>query len=96
MERALEASPWAAAAAVLLLVGPRPGLGAVVVPTEAGRHKLAELGSFRFGRLLRGLLAVSNEPAGLPRRWRFVDRLPAAHLGKRSDAELQALFAASP
>ena len=67
-------------------------LGAVVVPDPAGAERLAALGPFRFSRLLRRDLAATQEPAGLPRLWRFVDRLPAGPLGKRSAAALAALF----
>ncbi|WP_372395051.1 AMP-binding protein [Azospirillum sp. HJ39] len=67
-------------------------LGAVVVPDPAGAERLAALGPFRFSRLLRRDLAATQEPAGLPRLWRFVDRLPTGPLGKRSAAALAALF----
>jgi acyl-coenzyme A synthetase/AMP-(fatty) acid ligase len=96
LERALEASAWAEAAAVLVLNAPHSGLAAAVVLTGSGRRKLAELGPFRFGRLLRATLATTFGPAGLPRWWRFVERLPDAHMGKRDAAELQTLFLAPP
>ena len=96
LERALEESGWVEAAAVLVLHAGRPRLAAVVVPNGAGRRLLAETGAFRFARQLRGLLAVTHEPAGLPRQWRFVAALPVARLGKRSEADLQALFADPP
>ncbi len=96
LERALEDSIWADAAAVLVLPGLRPQLAAVVVPSDAGRQHLAEIGAFRFGRLLRRLLAAAHGLAGLPRQWRFVNTLPAARLGKRSETELLSLFADRP
>ena len=96
VERALADSGLAETAAVFVLQGPRPRLVAAVVPNAAGRRCLAEIGTFRFGRLLRRLLAASHEPAGLPRQWRFVDALPSSRLGKRSEVDLQALFAIRP
>lgn len=60
--------------------------------TRAGVEKLAALGAFRFGRMLRRELAAKQEPAGLPRQWRFVERLPTKALGKLHHLELAALF----
>jgi acyl-coenzyme A synthetase/AMP-(fatty) acid ligase len=78
---------------MLVLPGARPALAAVVVPSAAGWRQIAESGRFWFSRLLRRVLAAAQGPAGLPRRWRFVASLPTAGIGKRSEANLQALFA---
>lgn len=67
-------------------------LGAAVALTDAGRRDLAAIGEFRLGRRLRGELAHTLEPSILPRRWRFVDRLPEAILGKRRREDIEALF----
>ncbi len=67
-----------------------------MVPSPQGRERLAALGGFRFGRLLRGGLADTQEPAGMPRRWRFVEALPQQPMGKRRDADVMALFAGTP
>jgi acyl-coenzyme A synthetase/AMP-(fatty) acid ligase len=96
LERALEGSGWAEAAAVLVVPGNPPHLAAVVVPNAAARQQLVGIGAFRFSRLLRRQLADVHGPAGLPRQWRFVDALPAARMGKRSEADLRALFADAP
>ena len=95
IEQALGHSPWIAAAAAVVLPGDPARLAALVVPTEAGRARLAELGRFRFGRLLRRALTETQEPAGLPRLWRFSDQLPSGHMGKPRDTDLFALFGAS-
>ena len=66
LERALEAHPWVSRAAVALLAGPRPMLGAAVVlsaEAPAGRDLLV--------RTLRDHLALRLRGAALPRRWRF-------------------------
>lgn len=81
-----------AEAAVVFLDGTRPHLGAVVVLSAAGKGCIANLGSFRVGQLLRKKLSETLEPAGLPRQWRFVETMPVAALGKRSNAELTSLF----
>ena len=58
----------------------------------AGQERLTALGSFRFSRLLRKALAATQEPAGLPRIWRFVDALPVSDMGKRREQDLQDFF----
>ncbi|WP_188263073.1 AMP-binding protein [Azospirillum tabaci] len=88
VEAQLRRSPLVADAAVLTL----EQLCAVVAPSAEGAARLADLGAFRFGRLLRRELSAVLEPAGLPRRWRFVSRLPDGALGKRRHADIAALF----
>ncbi|KAA0678512.1 AMP-binding protein [Azospirillum brasilense] len=88
VEAQLRRSPLVADAAALML----EQLCAVVVPSAEGAARLADLGAFRFGRLLRRELSAVQEPAGLPRRWRFVSRLPDGTLGKRRQADIAALF----
>lgn len=94
VETALTALPWVDAAAVVVVPGQVSRLGAAVVLTAEGRGHLQQLGRFRFSRLLRHELAASQEPAGMPRLWRFVDSLPVRPLGKRRDADILALFPA--
>ncbi len=88
VEAQLRRSPLVADAAVLTL----EQLCAVVVPSAEGAARLTDIGAFRFGRLLRRELSAVQEPAGLPRRWRFVSRLPDGALGKRRHADIAALF----
>lgn len=89
VENAVRHTPLVADAAVLAL---GEILAAVAVLTEAGRAELAEIGAFRLSRRLRADLAASQDSAGRPRRWRFVDALPRTGLGKVSQAALAALF----
>lgn len=95
LEEHLRRLAWVADAAVVVLDGPRVQLAAAVVPNTAGADMLAEIGAFRFGRHLRRALAETQELAGLPRRWRFVDALPCGILGKRSVSDIIGLFAKS-
>jgi len=83
-------------AAVILLGGAVGELAAVVVPSASGARALTCTDAFRFGRRLREALASSQPAAGLPRRWRFVDRMPVDPLGKRRACELAALFDEDP
>jgi acyl-coenzyme A synthetase/AMP-(fatty) acid ligase len=96
VEQALLRLPWVDAAALVVLPGAAARLAAAVVPSGEGKERLAALGAFRFGRLLRHGLADTQEPAGMPRVWRFVEQLPAGSLGKRTQADLAALFAGEP
>src|SRR5262245_15636418 len=88
----LRAIAWVADAAVAALGDPPTELGAALVLTPEGKDLLARTGPFRLGRLARRVLAQSREPAVLPRRWRFVDALPARVLGKTASADIVALF----
>ncbi|WP_448207159.1 AMP-binding protein [Azospirillum sp. sgz302134] len=92
VEDRLRALPEVAEAVVIDLAHPAPRLAAAVVPSADGAARLAELGAFRFGRLLRRALAATQEPAGLPRQWRFVEALPSGPLGKRRRADIASLF----
>jgi 3-hydroxymyristoyl/3-hydroxydecanoyl-(acyl carrier protein) dehydratase len=88
----LRGIPWVADAAVAALGDPPTELGAAMTLTEEGRTLLARIGPFRLGRLARRMLAQSRDPAALPRRWRFVEALPARPLGKTGSADIAALF----
>ncbi|RAU20815.1 hypothetical protein CU669_16205 [Paramagnetospirillum kuznetsovii] len=96
VERILGALEGVESASVLVLEGHQPALAAVVVPSDAGREHLDRLGAFRFSRLLRKAAAAGLEPAGLPRRWRFVETMPMATMGKRRARDMAALFEDAP
>lgn len=63
--------------------------------SPVGKNDIAELGKFRFERMLRRELAQSEDAAALPRRWRFVEAMPTDGLGKRRNADLKGLFGKS-
>jgi acyl-coenzyme A synthetase/AMP-(fatty) acid ligase len=92
VESALAGLPWVTTAATVLLPGNPGRLAAAIVPNLEGRERLAALGKFRFGRLLRKGLADMLDPASAPRYWRFVEALPSAELGKRRDGDILKLF----
>ena len=91
IENALHGLAEVAAARVLLLDGERQQIGAVVVLTPAGQALLAG-GKHALNQALRRQLAPYCETIALPRRWRYVDALPANDLGKTALADLNALF----
>ena len=92
VDQALGRLPEVTAAASVVLPETPPRLAAAVVLSADGRRRLAELGGFRFGRMLRDALADTQEAAGRPRAWRFVAALPSGPMGKRRDADMIALF----
>jgi acyl-coenzyme A synthetase/AMP-(fatty) acid ligase len=92
VERRLIEISHVAAASAVALPGNKPCLAAAVVLTEQGANELAKEGPFRFGRRLRRELSTVLEPAGIPRRWRFVAALPTGPLGKMRTEDVLALF----
>jgi acyl-coenzyme A synthetase/AMP-(fatty) acid ligase len=93
-EAALSRLAGVGQAALVVLGGTSPLLGAVVVLDQAGRQELEVSGAFRLSRRLRRELARTLPVTALPRRWRFVRQLPTGPIGKASAADLAALFEA--
>jgi acyl-coenzyme A synthetase/AMP-(fatty) acid ligase len=108
LERTLEALPWVARAAVVLLQASRPTpgaegglpqasrpmLGAVVVlrPADAPGAAGAPVDRAARVRVLRAQLAQRFEAPALPRRWRFPQELPYDERGKLTPQALAGLF----
>lgn len=95
VEDALRQHPLLSAVAVTTLTNPLR-VAAVVVPTQDGKALLEQTGPFRFARALRKDLQQTLEPAGIPRQWRFVEALPSHPMGKQRQADIRALFGATP
>ncbi|MFL6628508.1 MAG: AMP-binding protein, partial [Vitreoscilla sp.] len=106
LEQRLAASDDVAEARVLMLADERPVVdaagitlphavrpAAVVALSDAGRAKLQRVGKAALVAELRALLLAAVDRIALPRRWRFVDALPANAQGKSTEALLGALFA---
>jgi acyl-coenzyme A synthetase/AMP-(fatty) acid ligase len=92
VEAQLGASLFVSEVAALVLPGEQAILAAAIVPSATGREELAKIGAFRLGRLLRDELGRTQEAAGKPRRWRFVDALPRNDMGKILQQDLIQLF----
>ncbi|HSI46663.1 MAG TPA: AMP-binding protein [Ideonella sp.] len=92
IEQALLATEWLAELRVLVLPGLREQLAVVGVPTEAGWALHTLQGRAALADALRRHLQPQLETMTLPRRWRFVSRLPANAQGKATAQALQALF----
>ncbi len=67
---------------------------AAVVPSQAGRVALDELGKVELSRALGDHLAGFFDRVLLPRAWRFVDALPRSAQGKLPASAVRALFGA--
>lgn len=93
VEAALVASGLAREAKVVLVPGgARQTLAAFVVPGEAGKAVLEQGGRAALNNALRGALRTCVEAVALPRRWRYLDRLPVNAQGKTTQALLLALL----
>ena len=92
IERRLQASPLLAEARLLPLPGHRILLAVAAVPSAEGQALLAAGGKAAMVAALRGWLAGHADAIALPRRWRFLDALPADAQGKSSERALAALF----
>lgn len=90
LEHALREHPWVLEAAVLPLTGRKQTLGAVVVLRDAAR--LEGEGRRPLIAALREFLLARFERVLVPRRWRFVARLPFDARGKLTATGLVALF----
>lgn len=92
LERALLAHSWVREARVLVLEGARSTLAAAIVLNQEGDRMLAEHGRAAVSRALGDSLASGFDAPTRPKRWRFVETLPANAQGKITQAALEALF----
>lgn len=99
VEAALRATGLLLEARVLACVdnaAARQSLAAFVVLNGKGTALLAAGGKQALNNKLRTLLAASVEAVALPRRWRYLDRLPVNAQGKTTQALLLALLEPAP
>lgn len=95
IEQRLVACPSVEAARVIALPvaeTQRQMLGAVIEPSAEGWDLLAASGKPALRNLLQDALKPYLSAVVLPRRWRFVTRLPEDERGKTSNGALVALF----
>lgn len=97
IEAALRAGGLVQEAKVLAVPGPgRQVLAAFVVPTPEGQALLEREGRAALSARLRTGLAGSLEAVALPRRWRYLERLPVNAQGKTTQVLLLALLEERP
>lgn len=97
LEHRLSEHPVVAAARVVLLAGDdekRQIIGAVVEPSDHGWALLSTDGRQAVRSSLLDTLRPHLAAVVLPRKWRFVTRIPEDDRGKTSDASLAVLFSA--
>lgn len=70
----------------------RFAVAAAVVPSEVGWNVLADEGKNALKQRLRDQLSLHLDPMAMPRRWRFVRKLPQTAHGKLVGSEVAALF----
>ncbi|MEH6545375.1 MAG: AMP-binding protein [Sneathiella sp.] len=92
VEKYLMRSDLIADAIIFVLKDKRDSLAAAVELTDAGWRQHKKVGPFRLNRHLRHFLNMYLESAALPRRWRFVRRLPLNSQGKRVQKDIDELF----
>lgn len=95
-EARLAEHPWVAECALIGLAGNRQYLAAAAVLNATGRAALEREGRKAVVNALRAHLRRDYEAVLLPRRWRFVERLPLNERGKLSAAALTRLFDQNP
>jgi acyl-coenzyme A synthetase/AMP-(fatty) acid ligase/3-hydroxymyristoyl/3-hydroxydecanoyl-(acyl carrier protein) dehydratase len=99
MEAALREHPAVHEACAILLpiekASDREMLGIAIELAEAGRMSLAKNGKIALAAELKRHLQLSFETVTLPRRWRFIDKLPGDPQGKISFNALVELFNAN-
>ena len=97
VEAALCAGGLAREAKVLAVPGPgRQMLAAFVVPSLDGQAVLDREGRAALSRRLRTQLAAGFASVALPRRWRYLERMPVNAQGKTTQALLLALLDERP
>jgi acyl-coenzyme A synthetase/AMP-(fatty) acid ligase/3-hydroxymyristoyl/3-hydroxydecanoyl-(acyl carrier protein) dehydratase len=79
-------------AAVLALESRRQFLGAAAVLNEAGKERFAGLEKREIHRYFTEYLGMFLEKEGIPRKWRWLESLPANEQGKKKRDEIAALF----
>lgn len=92
IERRLQASGLLREARVVALPGHRILLAVAAVPSDSGNERLQREGRIALAAELREWLAGHVDPIALPRRWRFLEQMPADARGKTSERTLAALF----
>lgn len=85
----------AGAQAAVVPTGDRQRIAAFIVPTAAGAELLAREGKVALNNRLRAALAATVAAVALPRRWRYLDRMPVNAQGKTTLAALEALLDAA-
>lgn len=88
----LQESPFVHDSVMIKLEGRRQYIGAVVELNHNGKEHLSTYGKKEMNRLLRNHLLIFFPATVVPKKWRYMDRIPVNSQGKISTKELEALF----
>ena len=92
LERRLDECPWLHEAKAVVLNGARQQVGVVAELSVTGRELLLQRGKRYLNETLKTLLLSHFERVVLPRKWRYVDKLPYNSQGKLPLQVLTAMF----
>jgi len=92
IEERLRQSGLVSETCVILMDKKRQYAAAAVVLSDKGKEEFSGCQKFEINRRLREYLSHYLEPVAIPRRWRYVQSLPADAQGKRKKTEIEALF----
>ncbi|MDR0553890.1 MAG: AMP-binding protein [Treponema sp.] len=92
VEERLLASGLVAEACAVALKDKRQYLAVALALNEAGRERFRGVEKFEINRYFREYLGRFFEAVVIPRRWRYLEKLPADSQGKKKRLEIQALF----
>ncbi len=99
IEKRIEAVPMVDAARALVVAtgeSARQSIGVVIVPSESGWRRLQMNEKSTLKADILGAIKPYLNSVVLPRKWRFVRRLPVTDNGKFSHLEMLALFETKP
>ena len=96
MENWLLRHPYIESAALLVLENQRVEIGAVIVLSSDANTELKQRGKRHINTLLSDHFLLGFERPLIPRRWRYVDRLPVSTQGKLEHQRLATLFSNTP
>lgn len=89
LEASMRNLPWFSAAAAAT-AGEK--LGAVVVLNDAGARERHMRGDFVFRQMIMAALRSVYDAAAVPKKWRYVDKLPQDGMGKIKAADITAIL----
>lgn len=92
VESRLYESGWVSDCSVVALSDRRQYLAAVVVLSEKGRGEFANLEKFEVNRRFHDFLMRYFENVVIPKKWRFVEKIPSDIQGKKHKDEIRAMF----
>jgi hypothetical protein len=70
----------------------RQYLAAVIVLNSQGKEKFSGMEKFQINRFFHEYLIQFFENVVLPKKWRYLDKIPVDVQGKKHKLEIQALF----